>query len=61
MASLYSSSIVEPREQLTMWVMAGRSVSKHIFSSVVGIGSRLQDLLLVLRIIDSISSFNWSQ
>ena len=44
MASLYSSDIVEPREQLTMWVMAGRSVGKHIFSSVVGIGSRVRKI-----------------
>lgn len=48
--------MVELREQLTIWMMAGRSGDKHFFSSMVGIGMRLWDLLLVLFMMDSISS-----
>jgi hypothetical protein len=35
----------EKRERLTMQVIAGESTSNALFSSLVGMGTRLQDLV----------------
>lgn len=56
MASLKHDGIVVVKDGFTIFVMIGRSDGRHFLNSQVGMGSRLQHLLLDLLMTVSISS-----